>query len=427
MRENTDQHYAGQENNFDDNGIERVVAVFAYRREEEMDQAELFSLVSTAGGRVIAAAEQKIKAPDSRYYVGSGKVEEICNLVAENQGDSVIFDNELTPVQQRNIQEIVGVPVIDRNQLILDIFAANAKTREGQVQVELAQLNYLLPRLAGYRPELSRLGGGIGTRGPGETKLEADRRRIRRRILDLNRALLRIKKQRQTMQKSRDLPLVTLVGYTNAGKSTLLNSLTGADVETADRLFATLDPTIRRCRLPDGRRILLTDTVGFIKNIPHDLIAAFRATLEGVEQADLLLHVVDATQPRFEEQAETVLNVLRDLGVIEKPIVTVFNKSDLYGDLEVLGNLATRYQPAVVVSAAKEENLQELLAVVGKGLGDSMETVSLSIPYEQGKLLEMLHNRALVLKEEYSQEGIVVKVLIAGQLLAELKGHYNFS
>ncbi|MEW6230485.1 MAG: GTPase HflX, partial [Bacillota bacterium] len=270
---------------------------------------ELASLVSAAGAGIANRILQRRDKPDPAFYVGKGKAEEIRRECEEKECDLVVFDNELTPAQGRNLKDVIGVRVIDRTQVILDIFARRARTKEGKLQVELAQLNYLLPRLTGKGTELSRLGGGIGTRGPGETKLETDRRRIRKRIQDLTEALARVRKQRALLRQARKdvpLPLVALVGYTNAGKSTLMNALTGSEVFVQDMLFATLDPTTRRLRLSNNEVVLLTDTVGFVSSLPHHLVAAFRATLEEVTEADLLLHVADVSYPDVEKQIAAV-------------------------------------------------------------------------------------------------------------------------
>ena len=294
---------------------------------------ELSELAATAGAEVIAKLIQKRGKPDPAYYIGEGKAKELAILAITTHADLVIFDDELYPAQQRNLEKLLKTKVIDRTWLILDIFASRAQSKEGKIQVELAQLCYLLPRLVGKGTALSRLGGGIGTRGPGETKLEVDRRRIRRRISVLQKELEEIAKRRglqRSNRKKSGLPLVSLVGYTNAGKSTLFNALTDAEVFVEDKLFATLDPTIRRCYLPSGDFMLLADTVGFIKKLPHDLVAAFRATLEEATYSDLLLHVVDASHPGKDEHCEAVQEVLRALGIGDKPVITVLNKMDLY-------------------------------------------------------------------------------------------------
>lgn len=405
---------------------ERVMAVGVSGKHETSDLTELASLVETAGGEVIASLEQQRNVPDPRFYLGWGKVETV-RQEAHGQGvDLIVFDVELSPAQQRNLQERIGIRVIDRNQLILDIFARHAHTREGQIQVELAQLTYLLPRLTGKGTELSRLGGGIGTRGPGETKLEVDRRRIRTRIADLKKEMDQVRKQRKLQQSHRDIPIIALVGYTNAGKSTLLNSLTGSLVKTADQLFATLDPTIRRCRLPDGRQVLITDTVGFIKKIPHTLVASFRATLEGVEQADLLMHVVDSSHPRWQEQMETVLDVLAELDVLHKPRLTVFNKMDAHPVPDELNPIVERYGPAVAVSAAQKKNLHLLLHTAGLLIDEEMEVQELFIPYDKGHFLDFFHHHSQVLQEDYGQEGIKIRVRIKRDLLDQVRDQLSF-
>lgn len=318
-------------------------------------------------GRVI----QKRARPDPKLYVGEGKARELAALAVMTRADLVIFDDELTPAQQRNLEDAIGIKVVDRTWLILDIFASRAASKEGKIQVELAQLSYLLPRLVGKGTALSRLGGGIGTRGPGETKLETDRRRIRKRIAVLRGELEEIA-QRRGLQRSRrreaGMPVVSLVGYTNAGKSTLFNALTESEVLVEDKLFATLDPTIRRCRLPGGGFILLADTVGFIRKLPHELVAAFRATLEEAAQADLLLHVVDASHPGKDDQCQAVDTVLADLGLHDKPTLTVLNKMDLIpGKLE-RERISMEHPGAILISAARRQGLDELLDRVASAL-----------------------------------------------------------
>jgi GTP-binding protein HflX len=328
---------------------------------------ELSELAATAGAEVIVRLVQKRGKPDPAYYIGKGKAEELAILVITTHADLVIFDDELSPAQQRNLESLLKAKVVDRTWLILDIFASRAASKEGKIQVELAQLCYLLPRLVGKGTSLSRLGGGIGTRGPGETKLEVDRRRIRRRISTLRKELEEIAKRRDLQRSNRSksgLPLVSIVGYTNAGKSTLFNALTDSEVFVEDKLFATLDPTIRRCYLPSGDFILLADTVGFIKKLPHDLIAAFRATLEEATYSDLLLHVVDASHPGKDEHCEAVEEVLKTLGIADKPIITCLNKIDL-----VTGNLERErirldHPGAIPVSAETREGLDKLLLTI---------------------------------------------------------------
>ncbi|MCS7276407.1 MAG: GTPase HflX [Dehalococcoidia bacterium] len=344
---------------------------------------ELALLADTAGARVVGRVVQRLERPDPAYYVGRGKLQEIVSLRTSLQYDLVIFDDELSPVQQRNLEKALQVKVLDRTALILDIFAQHARTREGRLQVELAQHEYLLPRLRGQWSHLERLGGGIGTRGPGETQLETDRRLIKRRIQHLRRELEEVRQHRALHRRRRareDLPLVSLVGYTNAGKSTLMRALSGADVLVADQLFATLDPLTRRVRLPGGGFFLLTDTVGFINKLPPQLVAAFRATLEELEDADLLLHVIDITHPRAAEQADAVEKTLAELGLQGKARIAVLNKVDrlqrkdgrpiagLEEVTDLLPHLRSWQPRAVLVSALRGWGLDELLRQVETAL-----------------------------------------------------------
>ncbi|MBU0687114.1 MAG: GTPase HflX [Candidatus Margulisbacteria bacterium] len=328
---------------------------------------ELARLAYTAGVIVKAKFTQKREKPDPKYCMGSGKVEEIHAAIHTHDADLVIFDQELSPSQSRNLEEDLGVKIIDRTELILDIFAQHAHSREGSLQVELAQYQFLLPRLTGHGVSMSRLGGGIGTRGPGETKLEHDRRRIRKIISDLRKELKKVEQQRALRRAKRRgaaMPLISLVGYTNSGKSTLLNALTNAGVLVQDKLFATLDPTVRRFSLPGGKTILISDTVGFIQKLPHQLVDAFHATLEEVSQADQLLHIVDASSPYAEDQINAVYNVLEEIGAITKKIITVFNKIDLVKDQQPLDELAKKYAPSVKISALKKEGFPELMGLL---------------------------------------------------------------
>ncbi|HEU4754147.1 MAG TPA: GTPase HflX, partial [Armatimonadota bacterium] len=332
---------------------------------------ELQELVRTAGGQGVAVVTQKRDAPNPATYLGSGKVQEVKDLADTEHADLVIFDDELTPVQQRNLSDALEKRVLDRTQLILDIFAQRARTREGQLQVELAQLNYTLPRISSLYTKFERQAGGIGLRGPGETKLEADRRRIRQRIADLNRQIDEIRKHRRVQRASRErqgFPTAALVGYTSAGKSTLLNALTDAEVYADPKLFATLDPTTRRATLPGGKPILITDTVGFIRRLPHGLVAAFRATLEETVEADVLLHVVDASSPEMEEQMEAVMDVLTDLRIQDKPIVTVLNKIDKVRDTYRLREMVANCPDTVYISALTGDGLKQLLLTVERVL-----------------------------------------------------------
>ncbi|HEY9776036.1 MAG TPA: GTPase HflX [Planktothrix sp.] len=343
----------------------------AWQIEDDLD--ELSQLARTAGATICGRLTQSKRQPDPRYFLGSGKVQELSLMVQELGANLVVFDQELTPNQQRTLEETIGVKVVDRTELILDIFAQRARTREGKLQVELAQLKYLYPRLVGKGQTLSRLGGGIGTRGPGETKLEIDRRRIRDRINSLEKETIRIRNHRDIQRNRRfedNLPVVALTGYTNSGKSTLLNALTKSDVMVEDKLFATLDPTTRRTTLPDHSFVLLVDTVGFIKKLPTSLVAAFRATLEEVVVADVLIHVVDATHPNVLEHISSVYDNLTELGAVDKPIITVLNKAEMCRK-EDLRYLVGQVPSPVIISALKRlglgallSNLQDLLQEV---------------------------------------------------------------
>jgi len=314
-------------------------------------------------GRVVQEAE----TPSPAYYIGRGKAEELSFLCYEWDSNLVIFDNELSPAQLKNLEQVIPVRIIDRTQLILDIFAQRAHTSEGKLQVELAQLTYLLPRLVGKGRELSRLGGGIGTRGPGETQLEVDRRTILRRIHKIKERLKGVEKTRKLHRQRRHslgLPTVALVGYTNAGKSTLMNRLTTAEVLVDDKLFATLDPTIRRLRLPAGDLVLLVDTVGFISRLPHTLIAAFKATLEEVQEADLLLHVIDSSHPEMRRQIQDVFRVLQELDAAQKPIISVYNKIDRLPDGQYFEATLSQKGPVVAISALKGQGLEQLIQTI---------------------------------------------------------------
>jgi GTP-binding protein HflX len=352
------------------NKTERAILVDVSLKKEKIDPydlVELEALAKTAGAESAGEIVQSRDKPDVRYYIGEGKVAELKAACASANADIVIFNCDLSPSQIRNLQEELGVKVIDRTGLILDIFAQHAHTKEGKLQVELAQDNYTLTHLSGKGIELSRLGGGIGTRGPGETKLEMDRRRIRKRISQLRKELEEVRAHRSIRRERRrrsKVPVAAIVGYTNAGKSTLLNTLTKAGVIAEDKLFATLDPVTRILKMPDNKEILLTDTVGFIQNLPHDLVEAFRATLEEVTEADLLIHIVDISHPNFIQQINSTYKVLEDLSAITKPMLTVFNKLDRYiGDPKVLLN---KYSPAVAISALKGTGIDELTDKIRK-------------------------------------------------------------
>ncbi len=379
----------------------------------EESLAELASLARSAGATVLDQIIQARPAPEAATLIGSGKVRELVDLAGALDAELVLFDHELTPTQQRNLERALGRKVIDRTQLILDIFARRARTREGQLQVELAQLDYLLPRLTGRGREMSRLGGGIGTRGPGETKLETDRRRIFRRTRKIKEELERVRRHRSVQRRQRSaVPLATavLVGYTNAGKSSLFNRITGAGVVADARLFATLDPTIRAVTLPSNRRVLLSDTVGFIRNLPTTLIQAFRATLEEVTEATLLLHVVDASSPHAAGEAAQVQKVLAELGCAHTPQLLVLNKIDLFPGSEFdAGPLGQRISagqlPTAAVSALTGGGLDGLLAAIDQLLPvDPVSHATLRIPAGEGSTLHMLHEWGRVSSIRYSGE-----------------------
>lgn len=389
---------------------------------------ELGELAVSAGAEISGTMLQVREALDPATLVGKGKLEEIRSEANARKVPLVIVDHNLTPVQLRNMEKGIGKRVIDRTQLILDIFAVHARTREGQLQVELAQLNYLLPRLTGRGEELSRLGGGIGTRGPGEQKLETDRRRIRARVAKIQQAIETVRRQRATRRTARQavpLGMVALVGYTNAGKSTLFNALTHAEVLTSSKMFATLDPTIRSVRLPSHRRVLLSDTVGFVRDLPPDLIAAFRATLEEAQEAALILHVTDISNPHHAEQDAEVLKVLADLGVQDRPRLHVLNKIDSLSEEEVTelkkanGNGNSH---SVFVSAQTGEGLQDLLRRIDEVMPfDPLVRLRLYVPTSDGRTLSMVHASGRVLHHEISDGHFVLDTEIPQSLCRRLE------
>jgi GTP-binding protein HflX len=399
---------------------ERAAVVGCYRGPRERARAEeslaeLESLAEAAGARVLARQLQERVKPDPAFFIGRGKVEDVRAAAEEAELDLVLFDDELSPGQQRNLEDKIGCKVIDRTQLILDIFARRARTREGKLQVELAQLKYLLPRLTGKGTLLSRLGGGIGTRGPGETKLEMDRRRIRGRIATLERSLDQVRRQRQLQRSRRQgipLPMATLVGYTNAGKSTLFNALTGAGTVASRQMFATLDPLLRRLRLPTGLEVVLSDTVGFVRKLPHDIVAAFRATLEEVQQADLILHVIDVSNPSWPEQKKAVEEVLAELSVADTPRLEVYNKTDLVPETERLEVQSRAPHESELVSGADGTGLDRLLARMTEMLGQFVVQAELKIPYRETALLSRLHEQGRITSEVYEEDGVRVVVAL---------------
>ncbi len=369
---------------------------------------ELAALLETAGGQSLGVVMQSKDSPDPRTFIGEGKVAEVKELVQSLGANMVIFDNSLSPSQQRVLCEELGVAVLDRSALILDIFAQRARTREGRLQVELAQYKYLLPRLLGMWTHLERQEGAIGTRGPGETQLETDRRHIRRKISKLEEELRDVRRIRAVQRERREkneVPVVAIVGYTNAGKSTLLNKLTGSDIPANDRLFDTLDTTTRTLEISDTCTVLISDTVGFISKLPHHLVEAFKATLEELQFADLLLHVIDASNPEWRDQAAVVDNLIRELGAEQTPRLEVFNKCDRY-----VGEIRPHGEKIVSISAKTGEGVDALLAAIGRQLDSGNRRVTIHLPYDKGGILDTLYKEAKVEQVEYTETIDVVAV-----------------
>ena len=396
-----------------------------HERSTEVSMEELAALVETAGGQAVAMLIQSRPSPEPRSFLGDGKVKELKELIQANECDLAVFDNELSPSQMRVLGEELGVKVLDRSGLILDIFAQRARTREGQLQVELAQYKYLLPRLTGMWSHLVRqtASGGsspIGTRGPGETQLETDRRHIRRKIQKLEEELAAVRKVRSTQRRKREknaMPVVALVGYTNAGKSTLLNCLTGSDIPANDRLFDTLDTTTRRFRIDETQEVLLSDTVGFIRKLPTHLIEAFKATLEELSYADVLLHVIDISNPEWQEQARVVDQLIAQLGAQATPCLRVFNKCDAYMGILPHG------EDVVCISANSGEGAAELVDKLSKMLDRGKRRVSVRLPYSASALLDALNREAVIHSMEYTEEGIEAEVTVAPELFGRLKAY----
>ncbi|MBO4562793.1 MAG: GTPase HflX [Clostridia bacterium] len=384
---------------------------------------ELAELAKTAGAEVVGTVRLKKRAIDNATYIGSGKAEELSLMGSELEADLFIFDDELSAIQQRNLEETLGASVIDRTTLILDIFASRAQSREGKLQVELAQLKYRLPRLLGQGQALSRLGGGIGTRGPGEKKLEIDRRRIRRRIYELEEELSEVTRQRELRsdgRRSGSIPLIALVGYTNAGKSTLLNKLTDAGVLAEDKLFATLDPVVRQIKLPSGTEAILSDTVGFINKLPHDLVNAFRSTLEEVTKADLILHVIDISSGQHETQMRVVEEVLADLDAGSAPRIDVFNKCDLLPEFPPFSSAAGE-RKRVFISAKDGRGTEALLAAAEELLNARRREIDTVIPYSKYEAVSFIYKAGTVLCEEHLEDGTHIRALLDEADLGQLK------
>jgi len=409
---------------------EKAVALGIYRHrsdkwKEEQSLEELGVLAVTAGADVKKTYLQEKPKQDPAYYCGKGKLEEVKEYCAGQDIDLVLFDDPLSPAQMRNIEKLLDRKVLDRTQLILDIFAQRAKTAEGKLQVELAQIDYFLPRLTGKGIALSRLGGGIGTRGPGETKLEFDRRRLRERRTRLLKQLEHVKQIRELQRTSRSeipLPIVALIGYTNAGKTTLFNRLTGSKGFASPILFATLDPAMKSIRAANKQLILISDTVGFIQKLPHELVAAFRATLEEVVQAHLLLHVIDISNPNVDEQIEAVQQTLKELGVQSKPVIHVLNKIDLLeNDTAMLQSFRNRFGDVVAISAETGQGLDDLVETVAKTLTDFWQRIQLSIPLREQSLIAQLHHQGKVYRKNYTDEYIEMDVELPKKLAEKLR------
>jgi len=400
-----------------------LVAVDTGEYDVEASMEELWELTKSSGAEPVATKIQKREAIKTATCVGTGMVQELAEFCAANEIDLMIFDRELTPTQIRNLEDDTNVRVIDRTMLILDIFALRAKTKEGKLQVELAQLKYLLPRLSGRGVAMSRLGAGIGTRGPGETKLETDRRHIRRKIENLREALRDVEKNRAEIDRRRKkngTVTVALVGYTNAGKSTLMNFLTDAGVLAEDKLFATLDPTARALKLPCGKNVMLIDTVGLIRRLPHHLVEAFKSTLEQAAYADIILNVCDAANPEAQVHLDVTREILTDLGSADRPVIPVLNKWDRVEEEGSL-DIAPRIHGAVRISALKGEGIDELLAAIEENLPEKQVEAKLLLPFAKSGLAAEIRKDGTVLEEEYVPEGLLIRALIDGKLYGKVE------
>ncbi len=389
------------------------------RMKESLEELE--ELVKTAGGLTAAKVIQNLESVNKATYVGKGKMEELKEMAEELGADGIVCDDELSPSQLANLRDGLELKVLDRTLVILDIFAAHAKTNEGKLQVEMAQLKYRSSRLTGLGKNLSRLGGGIGTRGPGESKLESDRRVIRERIGILRREIERLESSRDTLRKHRiaeAIPVVAVVGYTNAGKSTFLNKVTGADILAENKLFATLDPTTRSLKIPDGEEVLFTDTVGFISKLPHNLIEAFKSTLEEAKYADIILHIADASNPEAEEQIKVVYKTLEELGIVGKPVITLLNKQDILSEERIIKDV--KADVVLKGSAKTGDGIEDLLKKISEILRESKVFVDTLLPYSETSKIAVMRKKGQLLSEEYEEEGIRVKAYlpkaVAGQL-----------
>lgn len=397
-----------------------LVSVDTGEFDAEASIDELEELVNTAGAEVVGKVIQKKDVPEKATFVGVGKLAEIIAFCQSNEVDLLVFDSELSPSQQRNLEKLTNVRVIDRTMLILDIFALRARTAEGKLQVELAQLKYQLPRLAGQGTSLSRLGGGIGTRGPGETKLESDKRHIRRKIQKLEQELKALEKRREQMHKRRQKDMVqtvAIVGYTNAGKSTLMNALTDAGVLAENKLFATLDPTSRALTLPDGRQVMLVDTVGLIRRLPHKLVEAFKSTLEEAAYSTVILNVCDASDEHASEHLEVTKNLLSELGCEGKPVISVMNKCDLVGDIYSMPT----FGKTVMISALNKKGFDELLEAILKELPPTRKRAQILVPFSAGAIAAKIRKEGVVHSENYREDGLFMDATVEMNLLDSIK------
>ena len=408
-----------------DKVTERVILVGVSLSDQDDTQKsldELKELAATAGAETVGTVIQNREQMHPGTYIGKGKIEELKDLLWELDATGIICDDELSPAQMKNLQDELDTKVMDRTLVILDIFASRASTSEGKIQVELAQLKYRQSRLTGFGTAMSRLGGGIGTRGPGEKKLEVDRRLIKSRIAQLNRELKDVKRHREVTREQRNrnrIPVAAIVGYTNAGKSTLLNSLTGAGILAEDKLFATLDPTTRGLKLPSGQEILLTDTVGFIRKLPHHLIEAFRSTLEEAKYADLILHVVDMANPQMDEQMFIVYETLKNLEVIDKPVITIFNNMDKAGNQQIIRDFHADY--TVKISAKMKDGISELLQTIEAVLREQKVAIENLYSYQEAGKIQLIRKYGELQQEDYRDDGIFVRAFVPVEIYDKVR------